>query len=130
VKVNHKRLRRLLSEWDLALKTQVARPRGGEEDSQGSKRQPQPDPGLRALAVAVSVHGFTEIRYAGGTKKAYLMVLIGPTSGCWVAGWTVGKSANQESALKCSEMANHNLAARGSEVLQHDRASRPRSLVH
>ena len=47
---------------------------------------------------------FTEIRYAGGTKKAYLMAMLDPGSG-WVAGWAVGKSANQESALKCWEMA-------------------------
>jgi len=44
--VNHKRLRRLLSEWDLALRRQVTQPQAqrGEEDSQGSQGEAEPDP--------------------------------------------------------------------------------------
>jgi len=48
--VKHKRLRRGLREWGLALKRQVVRPRPsaprGEEDSQGGKGEAQPNPGL------------------------------------------------------------------------------------
>ena len=42
---------------------------------------------------------FTEIKYANGTRKVYLMAMLDPGSG-WVAGWAVGKSANRELALK------------------------------
>ena len=100
--VNHKRLRRCLSEWDLALKRQVARPRPSGvrvnlKEGKGKlnllrNRKPKP---LEMLCT-----DFTEIRYAGGAKKAHLMAMIDPGSG-WVAGWAVGKSANRELALRC-----------------------------
>ena len=50
---------------------------------------------------------FTEFRYAGGSKKAYLMALLDPAS-AWVPGWPVGPSANREWALACwSEARRH-----------------------
>lgn len=35
---------------------------------------------------------FTEIRYAGGTRKAHLMAVVDVGS-AWVPGWAVGSSA-------------------------------------
>ena len=78
--VNHKWLRRCQREWDLALKRQVARPRPSGvrvilKEGKGKlnllrNRKPKP---LEVLCT-----DFTEIRYAGGAKKAHLMAMIDP----------------------------------------------------
>lgn len=128
IRVNHKRLRRLLSEWDLALKRRVSRPRPSGvrkilKEAEGKLnliRGQKPGP-LQVLCT-----DFTELRYAGGTRKAYLMAMLDPASG-WVAGWAVGKSANRELALRCWEMAKGNLAALGRSphglIVHHDQDS-------
>lgn len=41
---------------------------------------------------------FTEIRYANGARKAYLIAVVDPVSS-WVPGWAVGPSPNRELAL-------------------------------
>ena len=47
---------------------------------------------------------FTELPYADGTRKAYLMPIIGHT--CKLAyGWTVGRRANTDLALEAWEAA-------------------------
>jgi len=47
---------------------------------------------------------FTELRYADGTRKAYLMPIIGHA--CKLAfGWAVGQSTNTNLALKAWEQA-------------------------
>jgi len=53
IRVNHKRLRRLLREWDLALKRQVARlrPSGVRRILKGGEREAQPGAGLGAGAI-------------------------------------------------------------------------------
>lgn len=126
--VNHKRLRRCLREWDLALQRQVARPRPsgvrvilkGAEGKLNLLRGWQPDP------FQVLCTDFTEVKYAGGTRKAYLMAMIDPGSG-WVAGWAVGKSANRELALRCWEAAKEGLAEVGRGpwglIVHHDQDS-------
>jgi putative transposase len=100
--VNHKRLRRLLNEWDLAVPRTVARPRPSEvrrilNQARGhlnlvSGTQPGP---LEVLST-----DFTELRYAGGSRKAWLMALVDVNS-AWVPAWAVGPSANRELALAC-----------------------------
>jgi len=128
IKVNHKRLRRLLSEWDLALKRQVARPRPSGvrrilKEAEGKLnliRGWDPEP-FKVLCT-----DFTELRYAGGTRKAYLMAMIDPGSG-WAAGWAVGRSANRELALRCWEAAKESLAKAGQDpqglIVHHDQDS-------
>jgi putative transposase len=107
--INHKRLRRLLNEWDLCLMRTVARPRPSgvrEILHQGAGKlnlvkgwDPEP---LEMLST-----DFTEFHYAGGRKKAYLMALLDPAS-AWVPGWAVGPSTNRELALRCwSEARKH-----------------------
>jgi len=127
-RVNHKRLRRLLSEWALALRRRVARSRPSGvrrilKEAKGKLnliRGWEPEP-FQALCT-----DFTEIKYAGGTKKAYLMAMLDPGSG-WIAGWAVGKSANWQLALRCWEKAKANLAAWGVEprgmIVHHDQDS-------
>ena len=114
VVVNHKRLRRLLSEWDLVLKRWVSRPRPSGvrvilKEAEGKLnliRGCEPEP-FRVLCT-----DFTEIKYADGTKKVYLMAMLDPGSG-WVAGWAVGKSPNRELALGCWERSKRGLGAWG-----------------
>lgn len=113
-RVNHKRLRRVLNRWDLALPRRVSRPRpsGIHQILRQGKGQLNLlqgwDPGpLEALST-----DFTEVRYAGGRKKAYLMALIDIGSR-WVPGWALGPSPNRELALTCWERARAQLEAAG-----------------
>ena len=128
LKVNHKKLRRLLSEWDLALRRKVAKPRPSGvrvilKEAEGKLNLVR---GKKFEPFEVLCTDFTEIKYANGTRKAYLMAMLDPGSG-WVAGWAVGKSANRELALKCWEVAKANLAAWGVKpqglIVHHDQDS-------
>lgn len=126
--VNHKRLRRCLREWDLALKRQVARPKpsGVREilkEAEGKlnlllSRKPKP---LEVLCT-----DFTGVRYRGGERKAHLMAMVDPASG-WVPGWAVGLRADRELALRCWKAVKEGLAAvgRGPQglIVHHDQDS-------
>lgn len=100
--INAKRLRRVLTEWELALPRQVPRPRpsaprrllerGAGELNLVAGRDVGP---LEMLST-----DFTELRYANGTKRAHLMAMIDPASE-WVPGWALGPSANCALALEC-----------------------------
>lgn len=120
VRVNHKRLRRLLQAWDLALPRKVARP-----NPCGVRRILGTGRGKLDLVlgrwtglVAVLSTYFTEIRYAGGTRKAHLMAILDVESG-WVPGWAVGSSADRGLALQGWEEVKKALerVGRGTEAL-------------
>ena len=51
---------------------------------------------------------FTELRFANGSRKAYLMPIIGHTSKL-VFGWAIGKSANTEVALAAWKKAQQTM---------------------
>jgi len=106
-RVNHKVVQRLLQMWELALLR--------------STHIPEPSPvrqvivavGERANLVAqlediglfeVAYTDFTELRYADGTSKAYLMPIIDHTSKL-VYGWAVGEQANTELAWQAWQRA-------------------------
>ena len=82
--------------------------------------------GKKSEPFEVLCTDFTEIKYANGTRKVYLMAMLDPGSG-WVAGWAVGKSADRELALKCWEKAKANLAGWGvgpeGLIVHHDQDS-------
>jgi putative transposase len=65
---------------------------------------------------------FTELTYAGGRKKAYLMALLDPAS-AWVPGWAVGPSANRELALACWSEARRHLDGVAGMVVHSDQDS-------
>jgi transposase InsO family protein len=105
--INHKVVQRLLQTWELALLR--------------STHVPEPSPvrqvivavGERANLVAqlddiglfeVAYTDFTELIYAHGTAKAYLMPIIDHTSKL-VYGWAVGEQANTELALQAWQRA-------------------------
>jgi Integrase core domain. len=123
--VNHKRLRRLLNEHELGL------PR------QASKHSPSPvqeilgdaagelnlvaglDPGpLEAFST-----DFTELSYAGGNRRAYLMAVVDLESK-YVPGWAVGPSANRKLAMRCWEQVRERLTSLGEgldgKIIHHD----------
>lgn len=106
--VNHKRLKRVLNEYDLALHRAVA-----ANPPSAARVLIRENPGKVDLVTGrefgvleVLSTDFTELNYQGG--KAWMMVLVDITSK-WVPGWAVGPSANTELALECWEMAKPNL---------------------
>ncbi len=105
--INHKVVQRLLKLWNLAIlrSTQVPKP--------SKARQVILQAGKRANLVAqmsriglfeVAYTDFTEIVFADGSHKAYLMPIIGHASKI-TYGWAVGKRANTTLALQAWEMA-------------------------
>ena len=105
--VNHKVVQRLHQLWGLALLR--------------TTRAPKPS-GIRKIIVAAGVRvnilaqiediepldvlhtDFTELRFASGTQKAYLMPIIGHVSKL-IFGWAVSRSANRTLALQAWRMA-------------------------
>jgi len=126
--VNHKRLRRLLSEHELALPRQMPKksPSPVEkilEEAAGSLnlvegRDPAP---LEAFST-----DFTEVRYANGNSKAHLMAVVDLESK-YVPGWAMGPSANRKLALRCWERVRERMASFGMEldgrIIHHDQDS-------
>ena len=110
-RVNHKRLRRLLSEHELGLTRclpkkrpspvrKILREATGKLNLVGRYLSTDQTPGpLEVLST-----DFTELRYSEGGRKAYLMAML--DVGSRVAlGWSVGPSPNGELALACLEHA-------------------------
>jgi len=100
-RINHKRLRRLLNGWELGLHRTVSRPEPSPvrrilRQAGGHLNLIEDLDGVEALEVLST--DFTELRYAGGDRKAWLIAFIDPES-AWVPGWATGPSANRELAL-------------------------------
>ena len=125
-RVNHKVVQRLLQAWELSLLR--------------STHVPEPSPvrqvivavGERANLVAqldkiglfeVAYTDFTELRYADGAGKAYLMPIIDHTSKL-VYGWAVGEQANTELALQAWQRAKQTFRKYGiaweGMIIHHD----------
>ena len=105
--INHKVIKRLLRLWELRLlrNTRSPKPSGirqtiiaaGERVNLVTQRE---HIGLFEVAYT----DFTELRFADGTHKAYLMPIIGHV--CKMAyGWAVGERANRALALKAWQRA-------------------------
>lgn len=111
-RVNHKVVQRLHQLWDLKLERTVRPPKPSR------LRQIITQAGDRANLVAqleeislcaVLYTDFTELLYAAGQRKAYLMPIIGHTSKlAW--GWAVGRRANTALALTAWAQAKETLA--------------------
>jgi len=110
-RVNHKVVQRLHQLWGLALLR--------------TTRAPKPS-GIRQVIVAAGTRvnvlaqmediepldvlhtDFTELRFAGGTQKAYLMPIIGHVSKL-AFGWAVGESTNRTLALQAWRQAKETM---------------------
>lgn len=99
--VNHKVVQRLHQLYELKLRRQSRPPKPSR------LRQVITQAGERANLVAqletiglfqVVYTDFTELAYAGGSRKAYLMPIIGHATK-FVFGWALGQRANTELAL-------------------------------
>jgi putative transposase len=122
--IGHKRLRRLLNEWDLSLMRTGARPRpsGVREILERGAGKLNLVKGWDPEPLEMLSTDFTEFYYAGGSKKAYLMALLDPAS-AWVPGWAVGPSANRELALSCWSKARRHLDEVAGMVVHSDQDS-------
>ncbi len=127
--VNHKVVQRLLKIWDLALMRQTQAPPPSQI------RKVIVAAGDRANLVVqldqidpfqVVYTDFTELLYAEGQQKAYLMPIIGHD--CKLAyGWAVGSQANTELALQAWHRAKQTFTRYGlayqAMILHHDQDS-------
>ena len=117
--VNHKRLRRLLSEHELGLPRCLpkARPSPVQEILREASGQlnlieryldtdQEPEP-MEILST-----DFTELSYAEGARKAHLMAVVDVRSRC-ALGWAVGPSANRALALRCWKRVRSRIAEIG-----------------
>lgn len=110
--INHKVVQELLKRWDLSLLRSVRRPQPSQV------QQAIQTAGERANRVVqmaqitlfdVAYTDFTELVYANGTRKAYLMPIIGHV--CKMAyGWAVGPRPNTALALEAWERARQTFA--------------------
>lgn len=101
-RVNHKRLKRLLREWDLAIQRAVHEPsRSGVDrildEASGSLNRVR---GRSFGPLGMLSGDFTQVAYANGTRTAWLMAMVDPVSRL-VAGWAVGPSRNRRLARRC-----------------------------
>jgi putative transposase len=124
--VNHKVVQRLLRQRDLCLMRSIRRPKPS------GVRWAIHSAGERANLVAqmdrielfqVTYTDFTELRFAGGSHKAYLISIVGHT--CKMAyGWAVGATADMALGLRAWERAKDTLRQLGvcyaGMILHHD----------
>lgn len=124
--VNHKVVQRLHQLWGLSLLRQTRPPRPS------GVRKAILAAGQRANLVAqlteiqpfqVAYTDFTELRYADGNQKSYLMAIVGHV--CKVVyGWAVGESPNTHLALAawqcCKETLRAHDVACARMIMHHD----------
>jgi putative transposase len=99
--VNHKVVQRLHQLWGLALlrRTRAPKPSGIRQIIVAAGDRVNRLAQLKEIEPLDVLHtDFTELRFAGGTQKAYLMPIIGHASKV-AFGWAVGESANRVLAL-------------------------------
>ena len=127
-RVNHKRLRRLLSEQELALPRQVSKqsPSPVEKILEKAAGQLNLAEGRDPGPLEVFSTDFTELAYANGNRRAYLMAVVDLESK-YVPGWAVGPSANRKLALRCWERVRERMSALGAplegQIVHHDQDS-------
>ena len=127
IDTNHKVIERLLRIWDLVILRSTHRPKPS------SVQQAIADAGEYANLVAqleeievfqVVYTDFTELRYADGQQKAFLIPIVGHVSKM-VYGWAVGEHADTPLALQAWEKAKatfRNLGiAHAGTIMHHDR---------
>jgi len=105
-KINAKRIRRLLQETNLGLKRHVPKHRPSEVQRILQENAGDLDlvSGREWDVLQVFSTDFTELRYAGGTRKAWFTALVDVASK-WAPGWAVGPRRNRELAKNCWDSA-------------------------
>ena len=129
IDVNHKVIERLLRIWDLIIL------RSAHPPKPSSVQQAVAKAGKYANLVAqmdkirlfqVVFTDFTELRYADGQRKAYLIPIIGHVSKM-VYGWAVGEHADTPLALQAWEQTKATFQkldiTHAGMIMHHDRDS-------
>jgi putative transposase len=127
IDVNHKVIERLLRIWDLVILRSTHPPKPS------SVQQAIADAGEYANLVAqleeievfqVVYTDFTELRYADGQRKAFLIPIVGHVSKM-VYGWAVGEHADTPLALQAWDKAKATFRrlgiAHAGMIMHHDR---------
>ena len=101
-RINPKGLRRLLREANLGLLRQLPkhRPSGAQRILQNNEGSLDLVKGRTWDVLEVLSTDFTELRYAGGPRRAWFMALV-DIVGKWAPGWAIGPRRNRELALEC-----------------------------
>jgi len=126
--VNHKRLRRILNTYELGLPRclPAARCSRVQRLIRQAGYSVNLVRGRKFDVLEAFTTDFTELVYAGGTRKAQLLVLLDLGSR-WVGGWAVGPSANHVLALTALDRLHGHLASWGmalqGKIIHHDQDS-------
>ena len=123
-RVNHKRIRRVLTDYELGLRRCLPKSRRSPVAKLVRKAGPSADlvkdRSFKTLEAFCT--DFTELVYDGGGKKAWLMVMLDIESK-WAGGWSVGASRNREMALEALDSLQEGMGPLGaatlSEVIVH-----------
>jgi len=124
-RVNHKRLRRLLSEHELGLSRHAAKhsPSPVQESLGDAAGDLNLVAGLDPEPLGAFSTDFTELTYANGNRKAYLMAVVDLESK-YVPGWAVGPSGNRKLAMRCWEQVRERMRSLGEglgeKIIHHD----------
>jgi len=126
--VNHKRLRKILSTYELDLPRHL--PKRGKNPVLKLISEVGQDANLvqhRTVdPLCVFCTDFTELRYCQGQKKAWLMAFLDIQTR-WIAGFSVGAHRNRAPAIYCLDQLQNNLVCldrRLSDIfIHHDRDS-------
>ncbi len=126
--VNHKRLRRVLKTYELGLRRclPATKPSAVQHllSTVGSAKDLVKGRSFGILAAFST--DFTEILYAAGRKKAWLMTLICIESR-WAGSWAVGPSRNRALAMVALDRLKEHMQALGRSldgvILHHDQDS-------
>ena len=112
-RVNRKVVERLHRLWDLPLRRTVTRPKPSAIRRAIDAAGPRANlltgrPKAEIGPLEVFYTDFTELHYAGGTRKAWLIPLLDHRTK-YVAGFAVGERANSELALSAWRVAERNV---------------------
>jgi hypothetical protein len=126
--VNHKRVRRVLRCYELGLPRclPASTPSRVQRVIAEAGSSADLTKGRRFAPMEASSTDFTELVYAGGERKAWLMALVDIASR-WAGGWSVASRRNRETALDAlghlrRSMGDRDLSLEG-VVIHHDRDS-------
>ena len=117
-KINHKVVQRLHQEWDLSLirGTRPPKPSGIRKAITAAGDRINLVAGKERIeAFEVAYTDFTELVYANGHRKAYLIPILDHASKL-VLGWAVGKRAVTDLALEAWEHARETLRYQGVDL--------------
>lgn len=127
--VNHKRIRRVLGDYELGLRRCLTKSRPSPVAKLVAEAGSSADlvKGRHFETLQAFSTDFTELIYNGGYKKAWLMVLLDIGSK-WAGGWSVGPSRGRTMALEAVNDLREGMSAlRGTDlsgvIVHHDKDS-------